>query len=388
MATGIEIILSLLVPFILLRFRKNRLISLIGTAGAAYLAGMLYALVSSILSAARSVSGTAVSEIVGYAGISLAIPLLLFSGSIRGFFALSGEVLRAFCLLIVSVLLVTAGLYLLWAKNLAQGAVLSGMAAALYTGGTPNLNAVACLFGLDPNVILAANLSDMVFGGIFYLFLLFGAKRVVCRVLPSVGEQGSVSAAAEKAQDRDFSLTGAAVRSLLLSAALAAVSALIGAAVWMKNGQPRFELTQYLVPALMIGTTAGGVALSFCDKVSSVAENEQMGQYFAAIFSFCLASAMDISRVRAVAGDIFLLFAAATTLVFAVHLLLCRLFRVHAETMIVTATAGIYGPAFIPNVCASAGAQQLMTAGLITGSFGYAIGTGVGVACTYLLRLL
>ena len=50
------------------------------------------------------------------------------------------------------------------------------MAVGLYTGGTPNLNAIGNILGVDSTIIAMSNLSDMIIGGVFYMFLLLACK--------------------------------------------------------------------------------------------------------------------------------------------------------------------------------------------------------------------
>ena len=70
---------------------------------------------------------------------------------------------------------------------------------------------------------------------------------------------------------------------------------------------------------------------------------------------------------------------------FALHTLLSRLLRIEADCTIVTMTAGIYGPAFIPAVTKQLKNDRLTAPGLICGALGYAAGTFLGVALHWFL---
>ena len=70
---------------------------------------------------------------------------------------------------------------------------------------------------------------------------------------------------------------------------------------------------------------------------------------------------------------------------FSLHALLSRLLRIEADCTIVTMTAGIYGPAFIPAVTKQLKNDELTAPGLICGALGYAIGTFLGVGLYWLL---
>ena len=72
---------------------------------------------------------------------------------------------------------------------------------------------------------------------------------------------------------------------------------------------------------------------------------------------------------------------------FIVHLGFARLLKVDSDCMIVTATAGIYGPAFVPAITKQLKNDSLTVPGLICGSIGYALGTFLGVGLGLLFAL-
>ena len=51
----------------------------------------------------------------------------------------------------------------------------------------------------------------------------------------------------------------------------------------------------------------------------------------------------------------------------------------------VTMTAGIYGPAFIPAITKQIGDEKLTPVGLLCGSLGYAVGTFLGAGLGLIL---
>ena len=69
------------------------------------------------------------------------------------------------------------------------------------------------------------------------------------------------------------------------------------------------------------------------------------------------------------------------------HTLLAKLFRIDADTTLITSTASIYGPAFIPSVANALKNKDVVLPGLICGILGYAIGNylGIGMAGVFSL---
>ena len=144
-------------------------------------------------------------------------------------------------------------------------------------------------------------------------------------------------------------------------------------------------LTDPLVPAVMIAGTVLGLALSFVPKVRNVKENSAAGHYLILVFSFALASSLDLGTLGENLLHTVALLASITVCSALLHLLLCRIFRIGADCAIVTMTAGLYGPAFIPAVTKQLRCDALTAPGLICGALGYAVGTFLGAALFWIL---
>ena len=105
----IQIVIIFGLPLLLLKFRNTKPIKTIGTVGAAYLCGIIIALiVFGINKAGLEFSfNSDVGEIGSHAAIGIAIPLLLFSTDFVALKRLSKRSLGSFGLLTVSVILVS-----------------------------------------------------------------------------------------------------------------------------------------------------------------------------------------------------------------------------------------------------------------------------------------
>ncbi len=414
----IEVLFVFIVSYLILKFCKVKIVSTLGTVGTAYIIGICFSIIVTLLRKFGVVKSndTTALELLGYLGIAVGIPLLLFSSNVKYVLKLSGKVFLSYMLLIVSVVLVCMGGFLLFTRKIPDGDILTGMAAGLYSGGTTNLNAIAGFFRLNQQTIFMANLSDMIFGGLFYVFLVFLAKPLTGKFLGkglngknlgkvkngsfSGDEQtGKISEEKKSKDDLDLELSSedeskgfslksrGVIRNFFLSFLMVIVSAGVGYLIFVLKGSVDGTLIDCLLPAILIGTAILGLAASFSKKISSVKENSTMGQYFVTVFSLAIASMFDFSNFEIVTLKIFAAYSGITIGVFVIHMLLCRVFRVDANTMIITSTAGIYGPAFIPGVSKAIGAEYLLAGGLITGSLGYSIGTFLGIGITWLCRV-
>jgi uncharacterized membrane protein len=167
---------------------------------------------------------------------------------------------------------------------------------------------------------------------------------------------------------------------------MALLSALIGIIIWLIKGGIDGRMNDFLVPSLLIGVTVFGIAGSFLRKVRETKGMNVIGQYFILVFSFALASSMDFSNFSSIITDTIILYGTITIGVFIVHGILSYFLKIDADCTIVTLTAGLYGPAFVPAITKQVKNDALTAPGLIVGSIGYAIGTfiGIGLALIFL----
>ena len=187
-------------------------------------------------------------------------------------------VLISFALLLLAVSAVVVVLGRTLGAGFPWGQQLAAMAAGMYTGGSPNFNAIGVILGVPGDTIAIGNLSDMIVGTVFYIFILTLAKPLCAKVLDRHAKQGAYMRENGGAENVDAlkwnGFHRGIVRNLALSLACVLVGAVIGFAIWKVKGG---ALTDPLVPAVMIAGTTLGLALSFVPKVRNVKENSRRG---------------------------------------------------------------------------------------------------------------
>ncbi|XMB67023.1 DUF819 family protein [Mycoplasmatota bacterium zrk1] len=382
----LQVTLVFLIPLLIIRYSNFIITRWIGTIGTAYFLGIIAALIIFIINkfGVEFSLNTDVGEIGSHAAIAIAIPLLLFSANLMETKKLSKTVLKSFLSLLISAIVVSTVAFYIYGRTISHGAELSGMAIGLYTGGTPNLNAIGNIFGLEGTVIGVANLSDMVIGAVFYLFLLLGCKPLLVKFLKS--ESDNVYAKREiniknvdELDVRKFSISYKLLLMVLLALGMAVTGAIIGVVVWILLGSVEGKMIDLLVPSLMITVTVLGIAGSFRKKIRETKGMSVVGQYFILVFSFALASSLDFTRLQGLFSDIILLYGMITVGVFLVHSVISGFMKIDADCTMVTLTAGVYGPAFVPAITKQIKNDSLTAPGLIIGSIGYAVGTFLGM---------
>ena len=315
----IQVIAIFIVPYFIIRYHNFKLTKLLGTIGTAYLLGLLVALVIFGLRelGVQITINTDIGEIGSHVAIGIAIPLLLFSSNLKEAKKLSKKVLLSFASMIVSVTIVSALTFFLYGRNLEKGAELSGMAIGVYTGGTPNLNAIGNIFGLDATTIGIANLSDMMIGAVFYMFLLLLCKPLLARFLPESSadtymREASAITNTEELNLKEFKQSKPLVKTFFLAFGIAILGAVLGLLLWVILGMQEGKMTDLLVPTMMITVTVLGIVGSFNKKIREVKGTNVVGQYLILVFSFALASSMDLSKIQGSFFRIMLVFVFVT----------------------------------------------------------------------------
>ncbi len=390
----IQLIAIFFIPVLIIKYHNFILTKYLGTIGTAYAAGIVVALIIYGLNSLglNIVVSTDIGEIGSHLSISIAIPLLLFSANLSEAKKLSKTVLKSFGSLIFSAVVVSTIVFYIYAKNMENGAVLSGMAIGLYTGGVPNLNAIGNIFGLEGTIISSANLSDMIIGAFFYIFLLLLCKPLLLKFMrPSDNDIYITDESSMMNTDNldlaTFKITKKLISRVLIALGMALIGAVFGLLVWVILGMQDGQMIDILVPTLMITVTVLGIAGSFNKKIRETKGMNVAGQYFILVFSFALASGMDFSQLQEVIGSTIILYGAITLGVFIMHVTISKLLNIDADCTMVTLTAGLYGPAFVPAITNQIKNDDLTVPGLITGSVGYAIGTFLGMLLVFLYLL-
>ncbi|MFZ0283271.1 MAG: DUF819 family protein, partial [Bacteroidales bacterium] len=109
--------------------------------------------------------------------------------------------------------------------------------------------------------------------------------------------------------------------------------------------------------------------------------------YFVLVFSFAFASMADLSKIFNI-GYLglfgYVLYAYFGTLL--LHLILSRIFRVNADDYLITTSAFIYSPPFVPVIAAALKNKEVIITGITVGIIGYIIGNYLGVGLGFFLK--
>jgi len=109
--------------------------------------------------------------------------------------------------------------------------------------------------------------------------------------------------------------------------------------------------------------------------------------YLIIVFSFAVATMADL-RVIFTIGFLglfaYVFFAYFGSIL--LHLLLSKIFRINADDYLITTTAFIYSPPFVPVIAAALKNKEVIITGITVGIIGYVVGNYLGVMIGYLLK--
>lgn len=378
LTTILQVALIFILPqFFVILSKKYKFFKFLSPIVLCYLAGILFVNIP-FLNWDTGFSMT-ISEI----SVPIAIALILFSADIVKWLHLAKTTTKSFILVIISALVAALTMGLLFADKIPEGWKISGMLTGCYTGGTPNLIAIGKSLEMTSENIVLVNMCDMLCGGVYFILLSTVLIKLYRRFLPKFdeskvtqGEQQSIPALEpifENGLKRGWLNIGFA-----LVIAILATGASVGIAIALTGNMDTL--------AVILSVTTISIGLSFWKKLRNTKGTAAMGQYAVYIFSIAIGGTVDLELFFK-SSPIFLAFTASVMIsALVIHFILCKIFKVDADTALITSTAGVYGPAFIAPVSEAMNNRYVVLSGLITGIFGYAVGTYLGVGIAYLIK--
>lgn len=339
-----------------------------------YIAGLLLANVMKI----DGEASMTVSEVT----VPLAIPLLLFATNFFSWLRLAKKMILSFCLVIISAMISALVVGYFFAPYTPEYWKIAGMLVGVYTGGTPNLMAISTSLGVQSETLILVNAADFMLGGLYLLFLMLAAQRVLHLFLPKFKQAGAETASPEAdLPEQRFSRLGFWAKVLKVAAALGGAVLIVGAGI----GLSMLLAGGLNVAVVILTVTTLGIACSFHPRIRGAEAPFPVGQYLLLIFSMAMGTLVNIREMLAATPVMFLFTAAVMFGAILIHFALAALCRIDADTTIITSTAGIYGPAFIGPIAGVLKNREVLAPGLLSGLVGYALGNYLGLTIAYLL---
>ena len=310
------------------------------------------------------------------ASIPLAIPLILFSSDIRAWLSQSRPTVISFLCALVAVCIASLAAALTLGHTIDDAATTSGMLVGVYSGGTPNLMSIGMALEASEELFVLLNASDVIVGGIYLLFLISVGKPLLSRFFhPYDGPVTHHSTTPDEEGFRLRDVAGHMVLGFLLSAVIVALSA----------GATLLLVGHLAIAGVFLGLTTGGIAASLAAPIRNLGGTYELGSYCILVFCVAMGARTDFSQLLQAGSSIFIFTAVVMFAAIIIHFLLARIFRIDVDTLIITSTAAVYGPAFVGPIAEAIDNRQVILAGLTASLMGYALANYLGLMLAYLL---
>lgn len=313
--------------------------------------------------------------------VPIALPLLLFSSDFKGWLRLARKTVLSFSLACVSVMISSAWVAFLFADITPQAWKVAGMLVGVYTGGTPNMSAIGLSLNVKEELFVLLNGADVIVSSIYLLFLMTAAPRVLRFFLPSFAQSkkrcGKLPLVSTALGDLPFK-----ERARNSFASLALSLFCVGAAA----GLSFFFAGQVSTVFVVLSITTLGVGLSFVPGVRQLKGSYELGEYLLLIFCVAVGTLASVQELASASATLLAHVALVVAGSVLLHLLLAFLFQIDVDTVIITSTAAVFGPAFVGPIANVLKNREIVVSGLTTGLMGYAVGNYLGLLEAFLLK--
>ena len=310
--------------------------------------------------------------------VPVAIPLLLMQADIKRIIRESGPTLIAF---IIGAAAVVAGTIIGVAMfDLGPNeAELAGIFTGTYIGGSLNFAAVAEATGMqDSSLLTAAIAADNVVTNLHFLLIVFipgvawMARRYPTHHMDTAVNFDAAARSPHRIADLD-------IAGLLGSLALAFLLAAVGNVLAEFIGKPQFSILAITALTLLVATFLP-------NQVGKLSGHTEAGNVLMFIFLASVGASADIWELIEIA-PIFFVFA---TVIIIVHLVVLfavgKVMKLDLAELAMASAVCIGGPSSAAALASAKGWRDLLIPGVLAGSFGYAVGSFVGVAVVEWLK--
>ena len=318
--------------------------------------------------------------------VPIALPLILFSMDVKKWLRMAKSTFSSLLLGVFTVVLMIFIGYLIFRDSIPDSWKVAGLLTGVYTGGTPNMAAIKTALNVDTELYLMTHTYEVVLGAIYLVFILSIGQRVFLLWLPPYRalENGNDEVNNDDLGDEFESYSGYFKRKTFLPVLGAfGLSVLIFGASY---GASLLFPADFSTAAVILLITTFGIALSFVPKIKSIRKTFQTGMYFILVFSLVVSSMADIKQLMNISFGLFWYVALAMFGSHILHAFLARFFKIDADTVIISGSALICSPPFVPLVAGALKNREVILTGLVVGIAGYAIGNYLGVLIAYALR--
>jgi uncharacterized membrane protein len=375
----------LLAPYgILLLTKKYKILNRIGAVLLCYALGFVLGLTDILPD-----GSAAVQDIITSGTVPLALPLLLFGTKLSKLKNLAGKTFLSMFLAIIALISLVTAAFLLFGKDMENSNQIAGLLVGLYTGGTPNLASIQAALGISPEIYLMVNTYDIMLSSIFLLIILSTGGKFLNWLLPKYKSMAAKNGESENEyayqlnynDENPDPYSGFFKKQYFKPFIIAFLAAILIAGISVGLS---FLITGSIsMLVVILSITSLSLGGSFIPKLNKTEKSFEGGMYLILVFSLAVASMVKLEDFLNISPTLFWFVSIVIFGSFILHILFSAILKVDSDTTLVTATAMICSPPFVPVVAGALKNKEIILPGLTVGIIGYAIGNYLGVLIAY-----
>ncbi len=317
--------------------------------------------------------------------VPLSISICMLSMNLGELKKLNKEPVLALLSAIGSVCLVAIGLGIIFAPKIVEGWKCAGMFVGTYTGGTPNLTAIATGLDCSRETLAAANAADYVVSTPLMVFLfaapmLMKASKRWNKLWPYQFTQNELESGDKEPlmSDKKWSIRDIAWL-LTIGFGVTFVTTALAQAI--------FPADFWKAGRLLLLTTVS-ICIAQLKPVQKLRGNLDLGLFISLTFLSTIGFAVDLKQFFGSAFMmtlyVFLMLVGCILL----HLVICRLLKIKYEYVVLSMVGCIVDGPTASLTAAGANWKSLINVGLIMGVLAGAAGNYVGIAVAYAVKAI
>lgn len=324
-----------------------------------------------------------VYDFMGSHVINLSIAILMLDVDLKKMRSLSFQPFAAMLIACAVVCVVTIAGGVLTAPGIGpEGWKVGGMFVGTYTGGSPNLNAIAVGLDTSSDIIAAANTADYVVYTPFIILIMWCGSSL--KNIKWFQKFWPFSVA-----DEDLQVEGgggylkAKEWAILDIAILIALGfAIVGVSSFLAAFTPAAFRSMFRTIFI---TTIAIIAAQF-KKVKNLRGITDLGLYLTLFFLVAVGVEIDLAAFAGSAMSIAILCVISVFVSLILHCLLCRAFKIKWQYTLLSVQAAVGSSSSAAALAAASGWETLISVGVVLGIFGAAVGNYLGFAVAYIIK--
>lgn len=370
----ITFLFILCIPILLKFFEKTKVVATISPIALAYASGIFFSFAS------NSFHKETIKQLTELS-IALSISLFVLSSSIAKFGILLKPLLKSFFLGIISLLIAILFTFLLFTITIDNKIAILSMLVGLYVGGTPNLNAIGMALEVPNETIILVNTADIALGGIYFLLLITIIKPLLSYILPQYTFKNVTPNNEITYHNKIIPLT---LKIKMIVTFL--ISGLVILAISFGLVQLWFGTLN--IPIFLIVLTTLSIIGAHFSYIKKLALKFETADFLLLLFSFCIGLQINIDQLFNNGLEIYLLVGTVFFSTILIHILLAYVTKIDVDTLMISSTAALFGPAFIAPIAKAINNSELIVYGIAVGLLGYILGNYLGLGVSWILHFL